>query len=83
MSSERINYVIFFIAAVAILSAAVLIEKPASLANAIPLQSNQEAPQGDGDGETADDNVQTTPQSNQEGSHGDGDSKTNDDSGNK
>ena len=55
MSSERINYVIFFIAVVAILSAAVLIERPASLANAIPLQSNQEGPQGDGDGETNDD----------------------------
>ena len=55
MSSERINYVIFFIAAVAILSTAVLIEKPASLANAIPLQSDQEGPQSNGDGETNDD----------------------------
>ena len=55
ISSEKINYVIFFVVAMVIVSSAIYIERPASLASAIPLESDQEGPEGDGDGETNDD----------------------------
>ena len=55
ISSEKINYAIFFVVALVIVSGAIYIERPASLASAmIPLGLTQESPQGDGDGETND-----------------------------
>ena len=79
ISSEKINYAIFFVIAVVIVSGAIYIEKPASLASAIPFESGVEGPEGDGDGETNDDNVDTAQQTTQEGPEGDGDGETNDD----
>ena len=79
ISSEKINYAIFFVVAVVIASGAIYIEKPASLASAIPFESEEAGPAGDGDGETNDDNVDTTQQTTQEGTAGDGDGETNDD----
>ena len=77
ISSEKINYAIFFVVAIVIVSGAIYIERPASLASAmIPLGINQEASQGDGDGETNDDNVGTTQPTTPEEPQGDG--ETND-----
>ena len=59
ISSEKINYAIFFVVAIVIVSGAIYIENPASLASAIQLDTAQQTPQedpaGDGDGETNDD----------------------------
>ena len=48
---------------------------------ALAQQTVPEGPQGDGDGETNDDNVGTTQPTKQEGPQGDGDGETNDDFG--
>ncbi len=74
ISSEKINYAVFFVVAAAIVSAAIYIEKPESLVSAI---SFGDEPEGDGDGETADDNAQAA--QTQEGPEGDGDGETADD----
>ena len=79
ISSEKINYAIFFVIAVVIVSGAIYIEKPASLASAIPFESGAEGLAGDGGGETNDDNADTAQQTTQESPEGDGDGETNDD----
>ena len=65
--------------AIVIVSGAIYIERPASLASAmIPLGINQEPPQGDGNGDTNNDNIEIVQQTTQEGPQGDGDGETND-----
>jgi hypothetical protein len=82
--SEKINYVIFFVIALAIVSVAIYIERPESLASAIPGLIEEDATDEESDTTEADsgdatDEESDTVEPTQEGPEGDGDGETNDD----
>ena len=86
MSSEKISYVIFFVVALAIVSVAIMVERPESLASAIPgiaqdestTESDNEDSEQTGDSQDQTDNSDIA-QTGSEGPQGDGDGETNDD----